>query len=237
MSWKEVQFNKLDLTKQLLKESEAQVDALKKILKDKEVGILKAKRHLHQAKEEAMREYRDSDAFLKELWGSFVDGFDDYFCQVKASFPDLDLSHISIDAQAQTLTQPIYSEGIDELFTYDTNPDPQGDGDAIQVDKEKSDEDDARHLEGDQTVKEKAEDTLAVQSQFFFFICKFLAFDLLRELYPFSSVHSRCKHLPFCGLSSIIFIYPSFILAYLYVALYFQILRHDLACQFKELII
>ena len=35
-AWKEVQVNKLDLIKQLLKESEAQVKALKKILKDKE---------------------------------------------------------------------------------------------------------------------------------------------------------------------------------------------------------
>ena len=43
-------------------------------------------------------EYRDSDALLKELGGSFVDGFDDCFHQVKASFLDLDLSHISIEA-------------------------------------------------------------------------------------------------------------------------------------------
>ena len=60
------------MTKQFLKESEAQVDALKKILKDKEVEILKAKRHLHRAKEEVMREYRDSDAFLKELWAPLL---------------------------------------------------------------------------------------------------------------------------------------------------------------------
>ena len=49
MVWKEVQVNKLDLTKQLLKESEAQVEALKKILKDKEAEISEAKRHLCQA--------------------------------------------------------------------------------------------------------------------------------------------------------------------------------------------
>ena len=55
-----------------MKESEAQVDALKKILKDKEVEILKAKRHLHRAKEEVMREYRDFDAFLKELWAPLL---------------------------------------------------------------------------------------------------------------------------------------------------------------------
>ena len=46
MVWKEVQVNKLDLTKQLLKESEALVEALKKILMDKEVKISEAKHHL-----------------------------------------------------------------------------------------------------------------------------------------------------------------------------------------------
>ena len=54
MAWKEVQFNKLDLTKQLLKESEVQVEAMKKILKDKEEEILDAKGHLRQAKEDAV---------------------------------------------------------------------------------------------------------------------------------------------------------------------------------------
>ena len=38
-AWKDVQISKLDYTKQLLKESEAQVKALKKILKDKEVDL------------------------------------------------------------------------------------------------------------------------------------------------------------------------------------------------------
>ena len=67
-----------------------------------------------------MREYRDSDTLLKLLGGSFADGFDDYFCQVKASFPDLDLSHVSIDTQDQTPTQPIYFEGTNELFADET---------------------------------------------------------------------------------------------------------------------
>ena len=65
-------------------------------------------------------EYRDSDTLLKELGGSFVDGFDDCFHQIK----DLDLSHISIEAQAQTLAHPVYSEGINELFVDDSTPDP-----------------------------------------------------------------------------------------------------------------
>ena len=57
-AWKEVQVNKLDLKKQLLKESEAQVKLLKKILKDKEAEISEAKGHLHQAREDAMREFQ-----------------------------------------------------------------------------------------------------------------------------------------------------------------------------------
>lgn len=99
LAWKDVQIGKLDLTKQLLKESEAQVKALNNILKDKEAETMEAKSQLCHAKEVAIKEYRDSDDLLRELGGSFTDGFDDCIRQVKASFPDLDLSHVSIDAQ------------------------------------------------------------------------------------------------------------------------------------------
>ena len=98
MSWKEVQVNKLNLTGKLLEKSEVQVKALKEILKDKEKEILEAKIQLRQAKENAIREYHDFDTLLKELGGFFADEFDDCFRQVKTSFPNLDLSHISIDA-------------------------------------------------------------------------------------------------------------------------------------------
>ena len=97
-AWKEVQVNKLDLTRKLLKELEEQVEVLKKILKDKEGEIAEAKGQLRQAKEDAIREYRDSDALLKKLDGSFADDFDDFFRQVKALFSGLDFSHIFIDA-------------------------------------------------------------------------------------------------------------------------------------------
>ena len=97
-AWKEVQVNKLDLTRKLLKELEEQVEVLKKILKDKEGEIAEAKGQLRQAKEDAIREYRDSDALLKKLDGSFADDFVDFFRQVKASFSGLDFSHIFIDA-------------------------------------------------------------------------------------------------------------------------------------------
>uniref|UniRef100_A0A7N2LC38 Uncharacterized protein n=1 Tax=Quercus lobata TaxID=97700 RepID=A0A7N2LC38_QUELO len=82
----------LDYTKQLLKESEVQVEALKKILKDKEAEISKAKCHLHL---------------------------------------------------------PVYSKGTKELFANETNLDPQGDSDGVNVNHEKSVEDATRHLEGD----------------------------------------------------------------------------------------
>ena len=159
MTWKDVQVSKLDYTKQLLKESEAQVEALKKILKDKEAEISEAKCHLRQAKEDTMREYRDSNTLLKELGGSFADRFDNCFRKVKASYPDLDLSHVSIDTPPQTPTKPIYSEGIDELFTDETNPNPQVNRDATQANQEKSVEEGIRQLEVDQTAEEKEEET------------------------------------------------------------------------------
>ena len=64
---KVVQENKLDLMKNLLEEAKAQTEALKKVLKDKEDEISKSKKELHQAKEDAIKEYHDSDAFLAEL--------------------------------------------------------------------------------------------------------------------------------------------------------------------------
>ena len=79
------------------------MELLKWFLEDKEKEINDAKDQLLQVKEEAIREYRDSDAFLAELGGSFTKGFDDAFRQVKASYPDLDVSHVNIDAQAQSL--------------------------------------------------------------------------------------------------------------------------------------
>ena len=44
--------------------------------------------------------------------------------QVKDSFLNLDLSHITIDVEGQTPARLVEFEGIDELFTDDINPDP-----------------------------------------------------------------------------------------------------------------
>lgn len=98
-TWKVIQEKKFDLTKRLPEEAEEQTEALKKLLKDKEDEISQSKKLHHQAREDAIKEYRNSDAFLAELGGSFTDSFDDCLHQVKASFLDLDLSHITIDAE------------------------------------------------------------------------------------------------------------------------------------------
>ena len=147
------------MTKRLLEEAEDQTEALKKVLKDKDDEISQSKKQLRLEKEDATKEYRDFDALLAKLSSSFTDGFNDYLRQVKASFPNLDLSHITIDAEGQTLARPVESEGTDELFIDDINLDPQGDGEAIHADKEKSVEDSICQLEVDQTAEEKKEET------------------------------------------------------------------------------
>ena len=104
-------------------ELEKQIELLQKVLADKENEITKAEDWLRQEKEEAIHEYRNSDALLAELGGSFAEGFDDCLCQVKAPHPDLDLSNININAPAQTSVQPILSKNTDELFTDDVPSD------------------------------------------------------------------------------------------------------------------
>ena len=85
-------------------------------------------------KEDAIREYRDSDAILEELRGSYADGFDDCLCQVKTSFPNLNLSNVSINAPARTLAQTVHSESTDKLFIDDALvDDPHGDGEFAPV--------------------------------------------------------------------------------------------------------
>ena len=101
-SWKVVQEKKLALLEEARGKLEKQMELLRKVLANKEKEINEAKNRLRQAKEEAICEYRDSNALLAELGGSFAEGFDDCLRQVKASHSDLDLSNINIDALAQT---------------------------------------------------------------------------------------------------------------------------------------
>ena len=117
------------------------------------------------AKEDMVKEFRDFDAFLYELGNCFADGFNDCLRQVKASFLDMDLSQISIEAMAQTPARLVDLEGTDELFGDDPISDAQGDrGAALQDDQVKSVEDETRPLEATKTIdKEKDEETLVDQ--------------------------------------------------------------------------
>ena len=64
----------------------------------------------------AVIEYRDSDALLLELGDSFLQGFDDALCQVKKAYPDLDISNIKMEDQAQTSVPPVASDDTDDLY-------------------------------------------------------------------------------------------------------------------------
>ena len=69
-NWKVVTEQKLKLAERVRDEYQKMTEELKKILEDKE-------NDLHQAKERAIQEYRDSDALLSELGVSYNDRFDD----------------------------------------------------------------------------------------------------------------------------------------------------------------
>ena len=85
------------------------------------------KEKLRQAKEVAVQEYRDSDALLGELGGSFLQGFDDALRQIKKAYPELDVSMINVNDQDQTSALPVASKNTDDLFAEET---VQGDGES-----------------------------------------------------------------------------------------------------------
>ena len=82
---------------------------LKKTLDDKE-------KEVHQAKEVAVLEYRDSDALIAEVGVSYNDGFDDTLRQAKALYPKLDFSSVNISVPKPTSVHPEQSEDPNELF-------------------------------------------------------------------------------------------------------------------------
>ncbi|KAK9993557.1 hypothetical protein SO802_023260 [Lithocarpus litseifolius] len=125
--WRVVIEKKLVMSEQERVELEKQTEVLQKVLGDKEKEIISVKDQLHQAKEDAIKEFHDSEVYLTKLGSTLADGFDDALRQVKASHPELDLSHVSIDeAQTQTSVLPAASDSTDRLF--DEDQDVKGDG-------------------------------------------------------------------------------------------------------------
>ena len=66
-----------------------------------------------------MLEYRDFDALVSELGVSYNDGFDDALRQVKALYPELDVSSINISVPDQTFVHPDQSGDTNKLFGED----------------------------------------------------------------------------------------------------------------------
>ena len=91
---------KLELSERVRKDLEQSMEEAKKALEGKDKEIQDLKDGLRQAKEVAVREYRDSEALLLELGDSFLQGFDDALRQVKKIYPDPDVSNIKVEDQA-----------------------------------------------------------------------------------------------------------------------------------------
>ena len=66
-----------------------------------------------------MLEYRDFDALVSKLGVSYNDDFDDALRQVKALYPELDVSSINISVPDQTSVHPDQSGDTNELFGED----------------------------------------------------------------------------------------------------------------------
>ena len=108
-TWKVVTEQKLKLAEQARDEYQRMAEDLKTVLEDKED-------ELRLAKEKAVQEYRDSDAFLTELRTSYNDGFDDALRQAKALYPKFDFSAVNINIVEGMSVQPDASDDTAELF-------------------------------------------------------------------------------------------------------------------------
>ena len=108
--------NRKLVTEQKLKLAEQARDEYYKLTEDLKKALEDKEKEVHQAKEVTMLEYRDSDAFISELGVSSNDGFNDALRQVKALYPELDVSSVNISVPKQTSVHPAQSEDTNEIF-------------------------------------------------------------------------------------------------------------------------
>ena len=118
-NWKPKMEKKLELSEKARKSLEQATEEVKKALEGKDKEIQDLKDEVRQAKEVAIREYCDSDALISELGDSFLQGFDDAIRQIKKAYPDLDVSKIKVEDQAQTSVMPAASEDTNDFFADD----------------------------------------------------------------------------------------------------------------------
>ena len=137
-NWKPKMEKKLELSEKARKSLEQVTEEAKKALESKDKEIVELKNEVRQAKDAAVREYRDSDALITELGDSFHQGFMDALCQVKQAYPDLDISKFKVEDPVQSSVVPAASEDTDDLFADD---DALGDGESApaKVDQAKPD--------------------------------------------------------------------------------------------------
>ena len=126
-NWKPKMEKKLELSEKARKILEKATEEAKKALESKDKEIEELKNEVRQAKDAAVREYRDSDALITELGDSFHHGFMDALRQVKQACPDLDTSRFKVEDPVQTSVVPADSEDTDDLFAVD---DALGDGES-----------------------------------------------------------------------------------------------------------
>ena len=129
-NWKSTMEKKFDLSKKERKDLEHRMEEMKKVLEGKGKKIKDLKGQLRQAKEQAVREYRDSDALLSELGSSFLEGFDDALRQVRKAHLGLDLSSVKLEEPIQASIVPVALENTNDLFAEDANI---GDGESAQA--------------------------------------------------------------------------------------------------------
>ena len=129
-SWKTTMEKKFEFSERERKEFEQNMGEATIALEGKETEIKNLKDGLCQAKEVATCEYCDSDALLSELGDSFFQGFTDALRQVKKAYPNLDVSNIKMEDQAQTSILPVASDDTDDLFA---EADGQGEGESALV--------------------------------------------------------------------------------------------------------
>ena len=134
-AWKEVQVKKLRVTKKALEDSKSHAGELRKVLQDKERENSTLTEQVCRAKEDRRADFRDFDGFLTELSDCYSDGFHECLCQVKALYPNLEMSQVSLDNVVQTSARTVDQEETNEIFEVDPMPSVQGDREAAPKDE------------------------------------------------------------------------------------------------------
>ena len=106
------------------------------VRKLKEVVVTTIREKVRWAKEDGKTKYCNSDGSLNELNDCYDDGFQECICQVKALYPNLDVSQVSLDNVVQTLAGTVDHEGTDEIFEANPMPNVQGKGKAAPEDEQ-----------------------------------------------------------------------------------------------------